>query len=62
MPADALDPSDAPASAPVAPVPLPTERQRALRATVLGAGLGAILAVLGRRRRGTAAQRYSRQG
>ena len=52
MPADALDPSDAPAPVAV----LPTERQRAVRAGLLGAALGAILALLGRRR----GARYSR--
>jgi hypothetical protein len=52
MPADALDPSAAPE--PVAE--LPTERQRATRAVLLGATLGALLAWLGRRR----GARYSR--
>jgi hypothetical protein len=56
MPADALDPSDAP---PPVVAALPTEKQRAVRAMMLGAALGAILAVLGRRR-GAGASRYSR--
>ena len=55
MPADALDPSDASARETVHP----TEPQRALRATLLGAALGAVLAVMARRRNAERG-RYSR--
>jgi len=55
MPADALEPSDVPGPVP----PLPTERQRGVRAAMLGAALGVILALLGRSRR-AGGSRYSR--
>jgi hypothetical protein len=55
MPADALDPSDPPARE----IVYPTERQRALRATLLGAALGAVLAMMAGRR-AAARARYSR--